>query len=208
MTARQLAARAAAALIAVAAASGTSTAGLLPSSVDVTPESGNYRWTYAIVLPTDMKLQAGNFFTVYDFGGLVAGSVVAPDGWTVKVTNTGPTPDRLNPQDDAKIPNLTWTYTGATIPSGQLGLGNFAATSTFDKQGVSFLTARTNRSSDGLSDSNITDTTVPVGSGITPPPVEPPSPPVPGVPEPTTLALAGLGLPVVLGRWLRRRKGN
>ncbi len=28
-------------------------AGLLPTSVTVTPEGGKFRWTYAIVLPTD-----------------------------------------------------------------------------------------------------------------------------------------------------------
>ena len=45
--------------------------------------------------------------------------------------------------------------------------------------------AQTHRTSDGKLDTNITETVVPV-------PVAPP-----GVPEPTTLALAGLGLPLV-----------
>ena len=173
-------------------------AGLLPVSVTITPEAGNFRWTYAIVLPTDMKLQSGNYFTIYDFGGYVAGSASAPDGFALTVSKAGPTPDRLNPQDDPMIDNLTFRYTGATIPSGQIGLGNFWAVSTFGTQADSFFTARTNRSSDGLVDSNITGTIVPVGGVVTPPP---------GVPEPTTLALAGLGLPLVgLARMLRRKK--
>ena len=54
-------------------------AGIIPASVTVTPEAGNFRWQYSIVLPTDMKLQAGDYFTIYDFAGLVDGSVVRAD---------------------------------------------------------------------------------------------------------------------------------
>src|SRR5258708_2884215 len=86
------------AVLAAAVAGSPAQAGLLPVSVTVTPEAGNFRWTYAVVLPTDSKLQSGDFFTIYDFGGLVAGSAAAPDGWTATVTKTGPTPSRVNPQ--------------------------------------------------------------------------------------------------------------
>ena len=80
----------------------SASAGLLPTLVTVTPEAGNFRWQYAIVLPTDMKLQAGNYFTIYDFQGLVPGTVAGPDAnWTASVLNTGTTPVLLNPTDDA-----------------------------------------------------------------------------------------------------------
>src|SRR5687768_3986667 len=85
------------AVAAVAASTTPARAGLLPVSVTITPEAGNFRWTYAIVLPTDVRLQSGDFFTVYDFGGLVANTITAPDGWTATVTTVGPTPDRVNP---------------------------------------------------------------------------------------------------------------
>lgn len=190
----------------VAMTASSAEAGLLPVSVTVQPEAGNFRWTYSVVLPTDMKLQAGNYFTIYDFAGYVSGSgMVTSAGpaaeysqyWTMTTSNVGPTPDRLNPQDDPNLANLTFTYNGPTIPNGQLGLGNFVAASTFGNTGASFFTATNPQALSGDIDSNITSTLVPVGS-IVPDPV--------GTPEPTTLVLAGLGLPLIgLGRYLRRK---
>ncbi len=191
-----------------AAVTAPASAGLLPTNVTITPEDGKYRWTYAIVLPTDMKLQSGNFFTIYDFDGYLpdAGNL-APEGWTLTSSKVGPTPDRLRPGDDEAITNLTWTYSGPSIPSGQLGLGNFWAYSQYGNQAADYYTARTNRTSDGLVDSNITDTSVPTGE-TTPPPPPPPPPPGPTVPEPGTLLLAGLGLPLLgLGRLKKKLVG-
>jgi hypothetical protein len=168
-------------------------AGLLPTQVTVVPDGGNFRWTYAIVLPTDMQLQAGNYFTIYDFNGYVDGSIAgANSDWTATVVNSGVTPALVNPNDDPNTPNLVFTYTGATIPAGQLGLGNFVALSTFSQKTESDFAAETFRSSDGLKDSNITTTDVPVGQ-------------LSNVPEPATLALAALGLPMLGLARLRRK---
>jgi hypothetical protein len=177
-------------LVAVAPAD----AGLLPVQVSVLPDGGNSRWTYAVVLPTDSQLQSGDYFTIYDFGGLVSGSAMAPTGWSVSIANLGTTPGLLNPTDDGSIPNLTFTYGGSTINTGQTGLGNFWADSAFSNATKSYFTARTHRTSDGQPDSNITETVVPV-------PIAPPS-----LPEPTTLALAVLGLPLLGVARLTRRK--
>jgi hypothetical protein len=206
MIRRNWIARLFAAAFIAAGVSAEAQAGLLPVSVSVQPEAGNFRWTYSVVLPTDMKLQSGSYFTIYDFGGYVAGSANLsspfPDNsalanWSLSTSNVGPTPNRLNPQDDPNTPNLTWTYNGPTLGPGQLTLGNFSAASTFQGSQSSFFTG-TNPRSTGEIDSNITETISPLGEN---------PPPPPGVPEPTTLALAGLGLPFVgVARWLRRKK--
>jgi hypothetical protein len=184
-----------AAAVAALAISGTARAGIIPVSVTVTPEADNFRWTYAIVLPTDMKLQSGDYFTIYDFGGLVAGSQFAsPAGdmggsWEMSSANTGPIPVGLNPNDDVSVPNLTFKYTGPTIPTGQLGLGNFGASSTVGTNSSSEFTAQNRQVSTGELDRNIVDTFAPGTPDVPPPPS--------GVPEPTTLALAGIGLPLL-----------
>jgi len=179
-------------------------AGLVPVQVSVLPEGGMYRFTYAIVLPTDSVLRAGDYFTIYDFDGFVAGSqtssgsIYSPN-WSASASNTGPTPSGVLPTDNATIPNLTWTYTGAEINiDASVGLGNFWALSLYPDTTDSWFTAHTGTTS-GLTDNNITPTVVPVPKA----PGEPP----PGVPEPATLALAGLGLPfLALARSAGRRR--
>lgn len=179
------------ALAAAALAAAPASAGLLPTQWTVTPESGQYRWTYAIVLPTDSQIRSGDYFTIYDFAGYVPNSNSQPSNWTFTTQNLGPTPPDVLPQDDPAVPNLSWKYTGPTVTTGQVGLGNFWAYSQYGESAVSFFTASTHRTSDGKPDDNITTTTVPV-------PVA-----TPHVPEPMTLALVGLGLP--LAALLRRR---
>jgi hypothetical protein len=163
-----------------------------------------YRFTYAIVLPTDAVLRPGDYFTIYDFDGFVPGSQMANGSpysadWTFSASNTGPTPTGVAPDDNPGITNLSWKYTGAEINiDASVGLGNFWALSLYPDTTDSWFTASTGTSS-GVSDHNITPTVVPVPKA--------PGPPPPGVPEPATLALAGLGLPLAgAARWLRRNK--
>jgi hypothetical protein len=182
-------------------------AGLLPVSVTVQPEAGNFSWTYSVVLPTNMQLQSGDYFTIYDFAGYVKGSATVTSAyptagnasnWAVTSSLIGQTPAHLNPVDNTSIPSLTWTYTGPTIPSGQVTLGNFTATSLYQTSTTGYFTATNALAVNGQTDNNITETLVPTASG--------PSS-TPGTPEPATLALVGLGLPFIgIARSLRRRK--
>ncbi|MDW8243236.1 MAG: PEP-CTERM sorting domain-containing protein [Thermogemmata sp.] len=173
-------------------------AGLIPVQVSVMPDGGYYRFTYAIVLPSDALLRPGDYFTIYDFDGFVPGSdhvsgTPYAGFWSFSVANTGLTPPGVLPDDHPGIPNLTWTYHGPVLGAAQTGLGNFWALSIYPDTKESWFTARTGTVS-GQSDHNITPTTVPT-------PKAPPPPPPP-VPEPATWLLAALGLPVI--GWLRR----
>jgi hypothetical protein len=185
-----------AAALSAAAVAPASQAGILPGVVSRTPEAGNTRYTYAVVLPTDMQLRAGNYFTIYDFAGYVPGTESAPAGWSFRLANVGPTPPATDPVDDPAVANLSWRYTGETVAGG-IGLGNFWAASIYADVTASYFTAQTQRISDGNADTNITTTQVPVGAQV---------PAGPTVPEPGTLLLAALGLPAA--GLVGRRRGR
>ncbi len=177
-------------------------AGLVPVQVSVTPDAGMYRYTYAIVLPTDAVLRPGDYFTIYNFDGLIANTATAsgaPDSasWTFSTSSLGPTPPGVTPDDNPNVANLTWTYNGPTINiDASVGLGNFWADSLYPTTTDSWFAASTGTVS-GTTDNNITTTTVPV-----------PTAPPPGVPEPACLLLAGLGLPLLLAFRVRQKRAS
>jgi hypothetical protein len=184
------------ALLIVTALSATpARAGLIPTVVTVAPDHGNFRWTYSVVLPSFTKLEAGNYFTIYDFNGRVPGADGAPPGWSLSTPAVGPVPAHVNIFDNPDVPNLVWTYTGQATQTGRVSLGDFWATSRFSTNEEGLFVGYSARASDGKSDTNVTATVIPT-------PTAPP-----GVPEPGTLALAGVGFSF-LGMVRRVRRGS
>ncbi|MFL5340922.1 MAG: hypothetical protein ACJ8F7_12315 [Gemmataceae bacterium] len=170
-------------------------AGLIPSVVTATPDGANFRFTYAVVLPSDYRLKSGDFFTIYDFQGYVGGGTNAqPANWTFGIGTTGPNPPHISAPDNPGVVNLTWSYNGPTLV-GQQGLGNFSALSQFQNRTDGFFASRDYSQAEGHVVGNITTTDVPGRSGD-----------IQQTPEPATVALLAAALPALgLLRLLRTR---
>src|SRR5262249_4760824 len=112
-------------------------------------------------------------------------------------SNTGVTDPLLNPTDDPTIPNLTWTYHGATISPGltAITLTGFSALSHYDVVTDSQITSIVHRDFDGKIEASITKAVVPV-----------PTPPPNNTPDAAALVMLGVGLPLLGAAGLLRRR--
>jgi UDP-glucose 4-epimerase len=166
---------------------------------------GHSAFDYGVSLGGASYLHAGDYFTMYDVGGLVAADTMAaalPAGWAVSIQNTGTTPAGLAPVDSGSVPNVTFTYSGPNITtpgSTAVSLGTFRLVSTGNDTmaGVNNFTSLTHYDSSGHTgqlEKNIANFSVPVATGK-------PN----DTPEPATLLMLGLGLPFVGVAALRRR---
>jgi hypothetical protein len=168
------------------------TAGLIPAAVTVTPDGSNFRYQYQILLPSNYKLQAGDFFTIYDFHGYVAAPIAQLPGWTFSTSMLGPNPPHILPTDSPTVINLTWTYHGPNIV-GFANIGDFAADSTFGPHMIDTdFASQDHNAAGGQTVGNITFTSAP-------------DPNLPGAPEPDSLAIFAAGLPLV-GLAIRSRR--
>lgn len=98
-----------------------------PILVEVKPESdGTYTYQYKIKTDHSVMVKGGSiendadFFTLFNFGGMVEGSAKQPTGWSFSSSTQGLTPFRtgrtvLNPFDINGVPNVTWTRTGTDL---------------------------------------------------------------------------------------------
>ncbi|MFL6414431.1 MAG: VPDSG-CTERM sorting domain-containing protein, partial [Bryobacteraceae bacterium] len=90
-------------------------------------------WMYNVDL-TSGQLQAGDTFVIYDFGGYVAGSIMAAPGWTASTSllDGGPAGFIDITGDNPAEFNLIFTYNGPTITQtiGAMTFTGFKATTT------------------------------------------------------------------------------
>ena len=184
------------------------------ASANVDTFGTNFLWTYHVSVQDKVHVQPGDYFTIYDYQGAVSGSDSAPPFWNLSIANsTGILGSRTTPNDDAHLPNYTWTYAGSSdLPSGWAG--DFSLVSKFHDAASSDFSfvAVAHRNDNNRPYQNITSVEVPVPVGEPPPPPGDGNPPPgggnppPGAPEPATLVMLGCGLPILGLLKLRRRK--
>jgi hypothetical protein len=175
----------------------TARADIIPTLFSTTPSGSNFTWDYSGIVTANQTVTTGDYFTIYDFGGYVAGSATAPVGWTVSVQLVGITPSDVKPVDNPSLFNLTWKYVGATPIVGNSDLGGqFTANSTSKDATRANFTAQATRSSGlqaGTKIDNIgmVDVPVPEMSALLP-----------------ILSVCGAGLLSLVPSFLRRRQDS
>jgi len=91
------------------------------NAVDTIVAGSDYRFSYDVEIPANSRVNTGDYFTIYDFNGYIAGSEFAPVGWSISVQPTGiDVPGQSGITDSASVMNLTFTYTGATTLFGPI----------------------------------------------------------------------------------------
>lgn len=183
----------------------SATANIIPSVQSVVG-TGPYTWTYRLDLSADQDVRSGplpagptvsssnlsfgSFLTIFDFQGYVDGSCSSPTGWVCLVQNLGYTPSDVAPDDDADVVNLTWLYASGPditgLPNG-VDLGIFSAQSIWGDEGLVSYAGR------GIKNSGLSAGTVAANVGKVS------GPQGQAVPEPGSLALAGLALMALVG---------
>ena len=185
-------------LIVTGAAIFTARADIIPTLSPVPPAAavGGFTWNYAANVTVDQMVQAGDFFTIYDFGAFTAASNLQPVGWTFSSSLLGTNPSLVIPADNASLLNLTWTYTGNTPINGAAALGNFSVLAATDQLRSSDFAAEATRNSGPTAGTKVDN----VGRVSVP------------IPEMSALlpiiSVCGAGFAASIPSFLRRRKNS
>jgi hypothetical protein len=158
-----------------------------PGSPSGTP--GPYTYSFSATLAAGDTLNTGDFFRIYDFQGFT-GTETAPAGWSFSQALSNPVPPPavvLQFGDDPTIPNLIWTYTGPSkVIDGPITIKGFSAQSELGGTSPKNFVGRvTLTGTSGTYNDSVGTIQVPT-AGVLPPPA--------GVPEPSSMISAGLGL--------------
>lgn len=183
----------------------TAQAGLLPTLTMNPPlgdGSGNFIYNYNVQLPNHFQVKSGDSFTIYDFNGYVDGSATVPfAGWVATAANSTP-PVGLSHDDvvdDPTVPDIKFTYTGPTLTGEQFMVFTVSSTSGTvwsPPDSVRNVASAIHNATGGQAN-EVTNTDVPMMV----------VPNNPQAPEPATLAMFGIGMPLLGAfNWLRRRK--
>jgi hypothetical protein len=182
-----------------------------------TPSGSNFLYTYDVMLTPGSVVHAGgggintgfspsnNFFTLYDIPGLISGSIMyggplAAAGnstFTTQFTGVTPTTESPKPPDDPNTVNITTYWTGIDVAASGImavDLGTLSFMSTRPLGDVTQMLAFTGASQKlEMFPALVANNTGQVAG------------PAPIVPEPGTLALLAVGLPVLGSLYYRRR---
>jgi hypothetical protein len=149
-------------LLALAGTALIAHADIIPSFDSIVPNGSNFQFNYTATVTGDQRVETGDFFTIYDFNGLVPNSAMMPANWSFSSLLIGVTPPQVNPPDDPMILNLTFTYTGATPIIGPAPLGTFSAVSNFGQSQPGYFAAQGTLNLNGTKVDNVGVLPVPV----------------------------------------------
>jgi hypothetical protein len=185
---------AAAGVITSAVMAGGAQAGLMAELVPTgpVPVGSNFQYNYTINFTSSTgqeRLETGDFVTIYDVAttgpGTTFVSATAGPGWSVSAQPAGVDAPLTNPADDLGLLNITYRYVGPTVSLDAVFPG-FNVVSSIGGTAIDHYTSQRTDNLGPDAGTKISE----IGSIV-----------VPGVPEPSSLAVCGIA-----GLLLARRR--
>jgi len=138
----------------------TPASAIQPTLEKITPETdGTVTYHYKIKVDETVHVESQgkepnpDFFTIFNFMGMVPGSEKQPAGWTFSTSTNGVTPYRggrtvVDPVDIEGIPNLTWSRTGVPL-QGPAEISGFSVRTTIKETMIGEYGSQVTRNSAG-----------------------------------------------------------